>query len=220
MLYSSGTLLAMEPAGPLSGRRAQAARNDQVILDAAREVFIADPGAPISAVAERAGVGISALYRRYASKEDLLRRLSLEGLHRYIAAAEAALGEDGDAWTAFKRFMSHVVEADTHSLTLRLAGTFVPTEELYREAARAQDLNLRLFERIRAAGAIRPDVEVDDIALVLEQLAAIRVRDRARTSQLRQRYLALVLDGLNNVSSPQLPGPPPSWQEISQRWDT
>jgi hypothetical protein len=79
---------------------------------------------------------------------------------------------------------------------------------------------VRLFERIRAAGAIRPDVEVDDIALVLEQLAAIRVRDRARTSQLRQRYLTLVLDGLHNVSSPQLPGPPPSWQEISQRWDT
>jgi AcrR family transcriptional regulator len=113
----------MEATGPLSGRRAQAARNDHLILDAAREVFVADPGAPISAVAERAGVGISALYRRYASKEDLLRRLSLEGLHRYIAAAEGALADDGDVWVAFARFLSQVVEADTHSLTLRLAGT-------------------------------------------------------------------------------------------------
>src|ERR1700730_6887879 len=51
---------SMQRAGPMSGRRAQAARNDDLILDAAREVFIADPGAPISAVAERAGVGISA----------------------------------------------------------------------------------------------------------------------------------------------------------------
>src|SRR5215211_7459340 len=42
-------------ARPLSGRRAQAARNDERILDAAREVFLADPGAPISAVAEHAG---------------------------------------------------------------------------------------------------------------------------------------------------------------------
>jgi AcrR family transcriptional regulator len=210
----------MEATGPLSGRRAQAARNDHLILDAAREVFVADPGAPISAVAERAGVGISALYRRYASKEDLLRRLSLEGLHRYIAAAEGALADDGDVWVAFARFLSQVVEADTHSLTLRLAGTFVPTEELYREAARAQELNHQLFRRVRSAGAIRPDVEVDDVALLLEQLASVRVGDKARTGQLRQRYLALVLDGLRPASASPLPGPPPSWTEISQRWDT
>jgi AcrR family transcriptional regulator len=203
----------------MSGRRAQAARNDDLILDAAREVFIADPGAPISAVAERAGVGISALYRRYTSKDDLLRRLSLDGLHRYIAAAEAALADEGDAWTAFARFMSRVVGADTHSLTLRLAGTFVPNEELYREATRAQELNMRLFDRVRSAGAIRPDVEVDDIALLLEQLAAIRAGDGTRTAQLRQRYLALILDGLRRASATPLPGPPPSWREISERWN-
>jgi AcrR family transcriptional regulator len=208
----------MQPAGPLSGRRAQAIRNDDLILNAAREVFIADPAAPISAVAERAGVGISALYRRYTSKEDLLKRLSLDGLHRYIAAAEGALADQSDAWTAFARFMSRVVEADTHSLTLRLAGTFVPTEELYREAARAQELNVRLFERLRSAKAIRQDVVVDDIALLFEQLAAIRAGDGARTGQLRQRYLALILDGLRKASASPLPGPPPSWREISERW--
>src|SRR5215216_4877897 len=76
---------------PLSGRQAEARRNDRLILEAAREVFVEDPDAPISAVAERAGVGIGALYRRYASKEELLRRLCSEGLRRYIAEAEAAL---------------------------------------------------------------------------------------------------------------------------------
>ena len=54
-------------------------------------MFVANPEAPIAAVAERAGVGISALYRRYASKEDLLRRLCADGLARYIAAVEEAL---------------------------------------------------------------------------------------------------------------------------------
>jgi AcrR family transcriptional regulator len=204
---------------PLSGRRAQAARNDQVILEAAREVFVADPSAPISAVAQRAGVGISALYRRYTSKEDLLRWLCLEGLHRYIAAAEAALADEPDAWTAFSSFMRRIVEEDTHSLTLRLAGTFTPTPELYREADRAQKLNVRLFERASSAGAIRADVQVDDLALLFEQLAAIRVDDRERTSQLRQRYLALLLDGLRDRSAAPLPGPAPSWTEVSGRWD-
>jgi AcrR family transcriptional regulator len=205
---------------PLSGRRAQAARNDALILEAAREVFVADPGAPIAAVAERAGVGIGALYRRYASKEELLRQINAEALQRYIAAAEAALADDGDPWSAFVDFMRRIVDADTHSLTLRLAGTFTPTDELTRDAAKAQELNVRLFERTRAAGAIRSDIEVGDITLLLEQLAAVRVAGEERTRQLRHRYLALLLDALHASSGTQLPGPPPGWEEISRRWET
>ncbi len=206
---------------PLSGRRAEAARNDQLILDAAREVFVADPAAPIAAVAERAGVGIGAIYRRYASKEELLRELSAAGLQQHIAALEDALArDDGDPWSAFTEFMRRIVDADTHSLALRLPGTFSPTVELNREAARAQELTVRLFERTKAAGAIRPDIEVGDLSLLLEQLAADRVADEERTRQLRHRYLALILDALRVSSGSPLPGPPPGWEEISQRWET
>jgi AcrR family transcriptional regulator len=204
--------------GPLSGRRAEAARNDANILNAARAVFVEDPKAPISAVAGRAGVGIGALYRRYGSKEDLLRRLAADGLVVYIAVVEDALADDGDPWEAFANFMRRIVDADTHSLTLRLAGTFIPTEELYRDSARAQELNQRLFERTRDAGAIRSDVEVDDIALLFEQLAAVRIGDEERTRQLRRRYLGLLLDALRDRSGSRLPGPPPSWGEIQRRW--
>jgi AcrR family transcriptional regulator len=210
-----------EKSIPLSGRRAEARRNDRLILDAAREVFTADPGAPISAVARRAGVGISALYRRYESKEDLLRKLSADGLKIYIAAVEDALADEGDPWEAFAEFMRRVVDADTHSLTLRLAGTFTPTEELYREGQKAQELNVRLFERTKAAGAIRPDIEMGDVSLIFEQLAAVRVAgDKERNSQLRHRYLALFLEALRAPSGSPLPGPPPRWEEIDRRWIT
>ena len=74
---------------PLSGRRAEAARNDQRIIDAAREVFVADSGAPIAAVAKRAGVGIGALYRRYASKEELL---VVVGVHQSSLSPVGAIG--------------------------------------------------------------------------------------------------------------------------------
>jgi AcrR family transcriptional regulator len=208
------------PAQPLSGRRAEAARNDQRILDAAREVFVADPGAPIAAVAKRAGVGIGALYRRYASKEQLLQRLSAEGLQQYIAEAQAALADEGDPWGAFTGFMRRIVDADIHSMTLSLAGTFTPTDELYRDSQKAQELNVRLFERTKEAGVIRPDVVVDDLSLLLEQLAVVRVAGEERTHQLRRRYLALLLDALRAPSESPLPGPPPSWEEISQRWET
>lgn len=84
----------MSPAAPgssrLAGRRRQAAHNDTVILAAACDVFLADPRAPVSAVAAAAGVGISALYRRYPGKEDLLRTLCHDGLLTYIAEAAAA----------------------------------------------------------------------------------------------------------------------------------
>ena len=104
-----------EPA--LSGRRAQAARNDERILDAAREVFVADPAAPIAAVAERAGVGISALYRRYPSKEELLGTLCAIGQDVYLAEVERALADDGDPWDAYVTFLHRIVDADTHALT-------------------------------------------------------------------------------------------------------
>jgi AcrR family transcriptional regulator len=203
---------------PLSGRRAEAARNDQRILDAARAVFVADPGAPIAAVAEHAGVGIGALYRRYASKEELLRRLCGDGMTAYIAAASEALAGDGDPWEAFARFMRRVVDADTHSLTSRLAGTFTPTEELIRDAAASQELNERLFERTRAAGVLRPDLDVNDLSFVFEQVASVRLGDQARTAQLRHRYLALLLEAMRAPGTAPLPGPPPTWQELTARW--
>lgn len=205
---------------PLNGRRAQAARNDELILTSARAVFAADPAAPISAVAEHAGVGISALYRRNASKEDLLRRLCADAVRLFNTEAEAALADGGDSWTVFRRFMRRVVAADLYALTLRLAGTFTPDPGLHREALRAQELGTRLFERTKAAGVIRPDVVLDDIALIFEQVAAVRLADERRTRRLRERCLALMLDALRHSTADPLPGPPPAREEITHRWRT
>jgi AcrR family transcriptional regulator len=203
---------------PLSGRRAEAARNDRRILEAARAVFIANPEAPIAAVAERAGVGISALYRRYSSKEELLRRLCADGLERYIEIAEGALADEADPWETFANFMCRAVDAETNSLTVRLAGMFTPNEELYARAAHARDLSASLFERARAAGAIRADAERNDIPMMLEALASIRLGGGGRPRELRHRYLALMLDGLRAGDAPPLPGGAPTWEELSGRW--
>lgn len=201
----------------MSGRQAEAARNDQRILEAARAVFLSDPGAPVSAVAERAGVGIGGLYRRYRSKEDLLLRLATDGLARYLSELEAALADDGDAWEAFAAFMRRSVDAGTSSITRRLAGRFTPTEELNREGRRAAELTQRLLERTRAAG-LREDIGVADLSLLFEQLQAIDVGDADRSRELRRRHLALMLDGLHRPGAEPLPGPPPSWGEMSARY--
>jgi AcrR family transcriptional regulator len=203
----------------LSGRRGEAARNNQRILDAARAVYIADPDAPIAAVAERAGVGIGALYRRYRSKDELLQRLSMDGLELYVALAEAALADDGDPWDAFAGFMRRCMDAGSGSLTLRFAGTFTAGEELYRAGRKAYAVTQRLIERTKAAGALRADLEVGDLTLIFEQLQAVHVATEARTSQLRHRYLALILQALHTPAAAPLPGPPPRWDEITHRYE-
>ncbi|GAB2701346.1 TetR/AcrR family transcriptional regulator [Nocardia thraciensis] len=200
---------------PLPGRKAQAARNDGIILEAARAVFLADSSAPISAVAERAGVGISALYRRYPSKEDLLRTLCYDGLRRYNDEAEAALELD-DGWQVLVDFLRRVVDADVHSLTVRLAGTFTPDESILPEVRRAGVLNEEIVRRAHASGRLRPGATVQDLGLILEACAAIVLPDAERTAQLRRRVLALLIDGL--AAKGDLPGPPPAPNEFAERW--
>jgi AcrR family transcriptional regulator len=204
-------------APPLSGRRAQAARNDEVILASARAVFMADPGAPITAVAKHAGVGISALYSRYPSKEELLRTLCSAGLQRLVDETELALPDAGEPWDAFCDYMSRLVEADTSSLTVALAGSFTPTPEMFALAERSNELLAQLFERF--APVLRAGIAVHDLSLILELLAGVRVSDPARNAELRQRYLAIILDGLRAGSAGPLPAPAPSWQEVTERWD-
>ena len=204
---------------PLSGRKAQAARNDETILAAARAVFLADPGAPVSAVAQAAGVGMSALYRRYPSKDHLIRRLCTIGLQTYIDIAEDCVNDDGDPWGAFARFMRRAVDAHTNALTLRLAGTFTPDETLYAMAEYAGTLNVALFERTAKAGVIRPDVTVSDLGLIFEQIAAVAYGESPeRTAVLRQRSLALVLEGLRaDPPTVDLPGPGVTDDEFAAR---
>jgi AcrR family transcriptional regulator len=208
----------MESHERLSGRRAQARRNDPLIRQAAREVFTAHPDAPMSAVAARAGVGISALYRRYASKEDLLRQVARDGLQQYLDEAEAAVADDRDPWTAFADFMARLLDAQTVAITMNLAGTFAPNKELMAMSMRAAELNDAIVERTKTGGGLRSDVVVDDLSLIIEQVSSIRLGGETRTRELRARYLALFLDGLRVVDDQPLPGPPPEPEELASRW--
>ncbi len=182
----------------LSGRRAQARTNDQRILDAARVVFGADPEAPIAEVASLAGVGISALYRRYRSKEELLQRLARDALSAYIALLEAALADPGDPWAGFCSVMQGTVAVGTSPLSLRCDGLEM----------RARALTAELLDRLHQAHAVRPEVSVTDIAVLLDLLHVVR------PEHLRHRYMMLLLDALHFLSLQPLPGPPPDWDEM------
>jgi AcrR family transcriptional regulator len=183
-------------------------------------VFLADPTAPISAVAERAGVGIGALYHRYAGKEDLLRTLCRNGQETYLAEIRRALDSGDEPWEAFAGFLRRIVAANTHGLTTRLAGTFAPSEEQFALAEQMRSLSIELFERARGSGMLRDDVTYLDVEYLLEFLADVKLGGASRSAELRQRHLAVIIDGLRSGQHTPLPGTPPTWQEQTERWIT
>jgi AcrR family transcriptional regulator len=202
----------------LSGRRAEAQRNNGRILDAARAVFLADPEAPIAKVAVHAGVGVSALYRRYPSKEHLLRALAEDGLNRYVADLETALASDAAPWDAYTTCLERVVAGQSQALAQRLAGTFTPTPELAALAMRAIKLEETLFQRVRRSGQLREDVSQADITLLLEMLAFIALPGADGGAALRRRYLALLIQGLHAPVEARLPGRPARHADLVARW--
>ena len=204
--------------GPLSGRRRQAARNDVEILDAAREVFLADPTAPVAAVAARAKVGISALYRRYPSKEDLTRELARDGLTRYSEDLSRALADCGDPWTVYAECLARILDGGSQALAQRLAGTFTPTPDLTELAQQAGALATAVHSRAQRAGALRDDVSPEDVVLLLETLSAITLPGTDDGDALRQRYLALLLQALRAPGAEPLPGRPAGPGEFAARW--
>ncbi|THV41787.1 TetR/AcrR family transcriptional regulator [Glycomyces buryatensis] len=202
----------------MSGRKAQAARNDKLILEAAHEVFVADPEAPIAEVAKRAGVGISALYRRYPSKEDLLRKLCGDGLTRYMELVREALDSDAEPWEVFRTFMREVVLADTPSITVRLAGTFTPTADMFAAGVEGDALNRAMLERFRSAEVLREDVEAGDLQMITESVASIDIGDAERTREVRLRILELHLQALRAPGAEPLPGSAVTDEEMGARW--
>ena len=92
--------------------------------------------------------------------------------------------------------------------------------------AEAEQLRAALGSQLRRIEHVGPTavpglvtMPVVDIALIFEQLAAIRIADAARTRDLRQRYLTLIFDGLRAHQAKPLPGPAPTWTEVNGRWD-
>ena len=76
------------------------------VLRAAREVFgELGYGAPMEDVARRARVGVGTVYRRFPSKDVLVRRIAEEETARLTDQARTALGQEEEPWSALSRFL-------------------------------------------------------------------------------------------------------------------
>jgi len=95
----------MSSRTPATPRRADAARNRERIVAAAREAF-ADPDAEVSMaeISRRAGVGMATLYRNFPGRRELLEALYVEEVDAICAAASGA-GADETPGAALSRWL-------------------------------------------------------------------------------------------------------------------
>lgn len=183
---------------PCRGLRKDAERNRQRVLTAARELFAAKGmEATLNDVAHHAGVGVGTVYRRFATKEELVEAIFEDGIAEVVCLAETALQQE-NSWDGFVWFVERQCELAATDRGLR--------EMIYSKAyggdrvdcAREELVPLvsKLVERARADGHLRTDIESSDTPII--GLLAGTVSEWAGhvDPELWRRYVALLLEGM------------------------
>jgi len=182
------------------GLRADAVRNREQVLAAAREVFVEHGAdAPLDDIARRAGVGIATLYRRFPDRAALLRAVALDVLVRAGDEARAAEAEEADPFAALARYMHRALNLRISAVMPALLGHISFEDEEVKNARRqAVEPVLRLIEAAQAAGRLRADVAFGDIGLLLVRLSRPLPGPFPRELDMRlaHRHLELVLAAL------------------------
>jgi AcrR family transcriptional regulator len=179
--------------------RADARRNRERILAAAREVF-AETGieSQMDAVAERAGVGVGTVYRHFPTKAALLGELVAERFETFCAQAERARAdEDGEPFEVFAGVLRANAESMAGDAGTRHAMTG-GEESVWLAAEPARALLLEhtaeLIARAQAAGTMRADVSAQDIPQLMCGLCA--AMDMPGPGFDWRRHVELLIDAL------------------------
>jgi AcrR family transcriptional regulator len=180
--------------------RSDARRNRERILEAARAAFAEQgPDAQIDDIARRAEVGVGTVYRHFPTKDALIAeliRLKLTALRDRARRKLAEGGDPGEAFRSFLREQAAVIAKDAalqQMLWAETAEGMVPVAPLYDEVNEAVG---ELIARAKESGAIRADLEVDDVRTFMCGLGAIMAADARGVLPFDwRRQLEFMLDG-------------------------
>ncbi len=153
--------------------RADALRNRERIVTAAREMFVEHgPDVPLDEIARRAGVGNATVYRNFPDRDALVREVVCSVMDRTVEAAELALAETGDAFAALERFVHAAADERISALCPMVSSTFDQNHpDLVASRESVERLVEEIMGRAKAAGQLRPDVGVGDLLIVVSQLS-------------------------------------------------
>jgi AcrR family transcriptional regulator len=195
--------------------RTDAVRNASRIIASAQRVFAsAGPEAAMEDIAADAGVGVATVYRRFPTKDALLRVVLDRRFDQVVGAALARAEREADARDAMRA-------------TLRGEVSFIAGDPNTMAAAMSSglmtmDLAYRFFEPVAAIvrrgqrdGVFRDDLVTEDVPRIVLMLAGT-LTSFAAGSDGWQRYLDLIIDmltadrsRLSSVSAVREHQPPP-----------
>ena len=198
--------------------RADAARNAERILRAARDVYgELGPDAPIEANARRASVGERTLYRRFPTKGDLIGAALDQSIAEDLTPAIEEARRVDDPMRGLAQLIEAAISlgAREHNLltAARRAGSLTPdiSTSLY------EALN-ELAERAQKAGLVRADLVADDLPRLIAMLHSVLFTMDSGSDGWR-RYVALILDAITvNDRQPLPPGATLRYAPASSSW--
>ena len=191
--------------------RADAVRNRERVLEAAKAVFSAGgPDASLEAVAKRAGVGIGTLYRHFPTREALFEAVYRREVQQLSELPEQL--KEISPVDALRRWLKSNVEfvATKKGMLAALALTVHGSSELYAHTFERLTTAIgTLLDRAVAAGEIRADISPEDLLRALVGMCYMHDQPGWQNSVLR--LVDVFVDGLrvqtSNAKPSRLPSP-------------
>ena len=187
---ASGTTPGAPTPSVARPQRADARRNFDALIAAARETFAADgTSASLEEIARRAGVGIGTLYRNFPTRDALVEAVYIDEVDAVVrAASDAASREPWDAVeTWLRRFVTYI---GTKKALLDGLNKDSPVLATCRTSL--YSAGDPLLDRAKQAGVMRDDAQIGDVVRMVSGIAGVAFDD----DEQRDRVLAMAIDGL------------------------
>ena len=201
---------------PAPSLRADARRNRERIVEAARAVFAEQGlGASMNEVARRAEVGLATLLRRFPSRDLLVAAALGDRMGEFAALVERALDEP-DPWNGFCWLVERIcaLQAGDRGFTEVLTQAFPGAGEFEDLREQSYRRIVELFDRAKDAGVLRRDFSPHDFPLVLMANAGVVTATAGLAPTISPRLIAYLLQAFSTAAG-TLP-PPPTFEEMTQ----
>jgi AcrR family transcriptional regulator len=186
--------------------RADARRNRQAVIDAAKKLF-ADKGldAQMPDLARAANVGVGTVYRHFPTKDHLIAAIAAQHFDRMAERGREDL-KLTDAWEGLCDFVRFAVQlqADDRGLSEVMSSR----REVMNNAARAAglpELCDELVKRAQRSGQLRPDLDWEDIPMIACGIGHVTHAGPPPSVGRWPRLVEIILDGLRAPASGTLP---------------
>ncbi|WP_438494300.1 TetR/AcrR family transcriptional regulator [Streptomyces asiaticus] len=199
------------PPAAATGLRADARRNRDRILEAAREAFtIHGIDVPITTIARRAGVGAATLYRHFPTRASLVTEAFAAQMASCVAALDDALA-DPDPWRGLCSVIEKVcaMQATDRGFTAAFLSQFPDAVDHERDRTRAERGLAQLVQRAKDTGQLRADFHPADVTLLLLANSGVVGESQQVSLAASRRLAAYLLQSFRSGHTEPLPPPAP-----------